>query len=571
MFVALAKEKTMKENIQHLYHYFYPMRSPIYIVLLCTLVLVLSTKKITDESIVSSQEITSSQGDIPRYLINGVYFYDLIRDLPITNPFEHASRYFARYPTLTLGHHPLLLGIAEVPFYAVFGISIFSARLTIVFFMLLAAITWFLLVKAIYGDTIAFSSTLLFVTTPFIVKYSRIVMSEIPTLALIILSTYLFYQYCESDKKFYAFAAAVSLALSVYAKHTAVFIFPVVFFYLLIRKGIRSLLRKEVLISALIIGLLVSPLVLITLKFSHYTLAAVKTTTLNFSSWYYFIKVLWQEHLTLPILALSLISIAVSVFQRDKRAIMFLLWIVSCYLMNVYLGYNFVRPEHRASRFAIFWIPPYCLFAATTVNFFRYRPWKVLASTILIVIAGYQLAVAFQTDLEYARGYEEAAQYIVAHRKGESVLYSNFSTKDPGFFVFFVRKHDPDRDLIVLRANKILATSEMSRIVEERITHREDIYEILKSYGVGYIVIGDRKTKSRSIEWLREEVQSEKFIVHKEVTLRSNKPDVNNLLLSIYEYKDYTPPQEETILDMKIPLMGDSIKIRFGDLLQNNK
>jgi hypothetical protein len=558
----------MKQKIQNLYHYFYQIRVPVYIVLLCILVLVLSTKGITDESIVSSQGITSSQGDIPRYLINGVYFYDLIGDLPIINPFEHASRYFARYPTLTLGHHPLLLGIAEVPFYAVFGISIFSARLTIVFFMLLAAIAWFLLVRAIYGDAIAFLSTSLFVTTPFIVKYSRIVMSEIPTLALIILSTYLFYQYCESDKKLYVFAAAVSLALSVYAKHTAVFIFPVIFFYLLIRKGFRSLIRKEVLVSALIIGLLVSPFVLITLKFSHYSLAAVKTTTLDFSSWYYFIKVLWQEHLTLPILVFSLIAIAVSVFQRDKRAIIFLLWIVSCYLMNVYLGYNFVRPGHRASRFAIFWIPPYCLFAAITVNFFRYRFWKVLTSAILVVIAGYQFSLAFQTGLEYVRGYEEAAQYIVAHRKGASVLYSNISVQDPGFFVFFVRKHDPDRELIVLRANKILATSEMSRIVEERIRQPEDIYEILQNYGVGYIVMGDRRTQSRSIEWLREEVQSEKFILRQKITLRSNKPDVNNLLLSIYEYKDYTPPKKETILDMNIPLMGDSIKIRFGDLLR---
>jgi hypothetical protein len=546
----------MKEKIQGLY--FVLTRSAIYIVLLCTVVLVLSTKGITDESTVSLH------GDMPKYLMNGVYFYDLIGDLPITDPFEHASRYFARYPALSLGHHPLLLGVAEAPFYAIFGVSVFSAKVTIVFFMLLAAIAWFLLVRSIYDETVAFLSSLLFITTPFIISYSRQVMSEIPTVALIIVATYFFYQYCESEKKKYAFATAIALSLSVYAKHVAVFMFPVFLCYLVINKGVRRLIQKELIISYLIIIVLILPLVFITLKFSQHNVSAVTSpisSKLMLSNILFHIKAISANQLTLPVVILSLLSICVSVFKRDKRALLFLLWILSCYLLITYLGITRLRDT-------IYWIPVFSLFAATTIKFFQYRSWKVLVSSMLFVIIGYQFVSAFQKKPEYAIGYEQAAKYVVENRKGESVLYSGVN--DTGYFIFFIRKHDSSRDLIVLRANKILATSKMSRIIEERINKREGIYEVLNNFGVGYIVIEDKETGSRALDWLRKEVKSEKFILRKKIILKSKRSYANNVPLSIYEYKEYTPPKEGMILHMNIPLMGDSIEIPFKDLFQKN-
>ncbi len=550
----------MKEKLKNLYDYSYSTRSAIYLALLCAVVIVLSTKGITEESVIAMN------GDMPKYLMNGVYFYDLIGDLPIINFFEHAYRYFARYPALSLGHHPILLGIAEVPFYAIFGITVGSARLTIVFFMLLATISWFLLIRSVYDEIVAFLSSLLLVTTPFIVEFSRIVMSEIPTLALIILATYFFYQYCQLDDKKYAFLTAVILVLSLYSKQIAIFMLPVFFFYLLIQKGPKRLIRKDLIISYIIVIVLSLPLILITLKFSQGNVAWVTQKTvgsrLSLSNLSFYLKMLWENHLTLPVLIGSLISIFVSLYRRDKRSMIFLFWIIGCYLLLTSLGIQ------KNARYAMYWIPPFCLFAAMSVNIFRYRSWRVLVSTILLVIAGYQFAVAFRMEPAYASGYEEAAKYVVENRKGESVLFSG--VKDTGYFIFFVRKHDPDRELIVLRSDKVLATSRMSSIIKERITKREEIYEILKDYGVGYVVIEDTETGSRSLEWLREEVKSAKFILRKEIPLRSSARKVNNVPLAVYEYKEYTPPKEGVLFHINIPLMGDSIEVPFKDLFQKN-
>jgi hypothetical protein len=183
------------------------------------------------------------------------------------------------------------------------------------------------------------------------------------------------------------------------------------------------------------------------------------------------------------------------------------------------------------------------------------------------VIVGYQFAVSFQLELTYANGYEEAARYVVEERKGESVLFS--SNVDTGYFIFFVRKHNPSQDLIVLRADKILATSHMRRIVEERISKREEIYEILRDFGICYVVIEDQEFKSRPLEWLREEVKSDKFILRKRILIRSNNHNLRDVVLSIYEYTGYTPPRRGKILHMNIPLIGDSIAVKLDDLLHN--
>ena len=69
----------------------------------------------------------------------------------------------------------------------------------ILFFFLLAGVSWFFLVALFYERYIAFLSTVLFITTPFIVSYSRVVLSELPTLSLIILASYLFFRFLETE------------------------------------------------------------------------------------------------------------------------------------------------------------------------------------------------------------------------------------------------------------------------------------------------------------------------------------------------------------------------------------
>lgn len=535
------------------------LKTVISLILLCSIVIILSAKGINDENNIVMN------GDMPRYLMNGVFFYDAVTSGHFVDVLDYAHLYFAKYPALSLGHHPILLGVAEAPFYAVFGISVFSARLTIIFFMLIGTIAWFLLIKLIYDQSVALFSSLLLITTPFIVEYSRMVMPEIQALSLLIVATYFLCLYCEFDKRWYAYAFAGSILLSIYSKHLVIFMLPVFLIYLLKKKGLKGLVAKEVVISAVVFILLMIPLSIITLHYSQDNVAGVVSRTisdrLSYPTLSYPLKSLWYYHLAHPVFILGFIAILVAVSRRDKRAAIFLYWIIFEFMFSIVVGIH-LFPRHI--RYTIYWIPAFCLFAATLVIFFQKRSLKITISVILCVVIVYQFVLTFQTKLEYVNGYEKAAEYIATNKKGKCVLYH--SVGDTGYFVFFLRKHNHDRDLIILRADKILATSRMNRIVEDKMTKREEIYDVLTELGVGYVVVADIKSESPILELLRKETKSDKFILRKKIILSSSAQRINKATLNIYEYKDYTKPKEDAVINMDIPLMGESISVMLKDL-----
>src|SRR5437899_4828073 len=111
----------------------------------------------------------------------------------------------------------------------------------------------------IYDETIAFISSLLFVTTPYIVKFSRVVMSEIFSLSFIILTIYLFFKYYKSDKNRYAFTLSVILIMSICARYTSIFMIPIFLCYLILQKDLKKLINKNMIIAYISIIVLLLP------------------------------------------------------------------------------------------------------------------------------------------------------------------------------------------------------------------------------------------------------------------------------------------------------------------------
>ena len=58
--------------------------------------------------------------------------------------------------------------------------------------------------------------------------------------------------------------------------------------------------------------------------------------------------------------------------------------------------------------------------------------------------------------------------------------------------------------------------------------------------------------------------------MRKSIPIRSNDYRLNDVELAIYEYKEYTPPKRGKVLHMNIPLMDDSITVKFDDLLNED-
>jgi 4-amino-4-deoxy-L-arabinose transferase-like glycosyltransferase len=224
----------------------------------------LGARGITDESSVMLG------GDMARYVMDGVFLHDLIepRRLELSDLEDYAERYYARYPALSLGHHPPLLFVALVPFFAIFGVSLFAARLTALTFFVFAAWGLYSLAKRTFGWQAASWATLLFVTNVYVLRSGQYLLSEMPMVAFVLASINALLTYGDTQKaKHFAWFVACAVA-SLYAKQLAIFMAPVYIAVLVTRLGWRSLLRRHVVILTLTGTVLVAPLAAATLALS---------------------------------------------------------------------------------------------------------------------------------------------------------------------------------------------------------------------------------------------------------------------------------------------------------------
>ena len=270
-------------------------------------------------------------------------------------------------------------------------------------------------------------------------------------------------------------------------------------------------------------------------------------------------KMLIHSSTMAPVLCLAILSGTLATLNRDRRLVLFGVWVLLCFFQLVYIRFHDFR-------YAIYLLPPLFLLSAWLPELLENRFLKRVSLAAIIALTVYQFAGVTLSGPERTEGYEQAARYVVENRKGGAVLFS--SAVDTGYFIFFVRKHDPGRKMIILRADKMLVTSCMDKIVEERVTSREEIYDLLKDYGVAYVVFEDTRFDSPPLEWLREEVKSERFILRKSVTLDSTRKNLKHVELKIYEFKDQAPPKPGIMLDLHIPLMAGSIEVNYDDLLR---
>lgn len=552
-------------------------------------VLILCTKGLTNNGNVSLQ------GDMPRYLMNGVFFHDSLQDLPFADPVQYAKEYYAKYPALTVGHHPLLPSLAVVPAFFIFGISIFSGKVTTLGFIFFGIVAWYELVKKLYDSHIAVLSSLLFLTSPMIVKFSRVMLSEIPALALIMIATYWFFRFCENERTYEAIGYVLSFVFACYAKQLVIFMFPIFFVYLGVTKGMRFLVKPQTMISCLAMILLLIPLAVMTWKLSPSNVSVVTSKMvqpaepkaeevkiegvvvveeeqpgfiesgvsyihwkLTSIDWMVFPTVLAREQVSIVPLVLSVGAFIVMAWRREKRSLYFMLWILAMYGQVTMMGVTLPR-------FGIYWIPPVCLFAALSLDVVNSRVWRVVVALLLVSSVGYQFSLGYALEPDYAKGYEDAASYIVNHSKGASVLYS--AKVDTGYFTFFIRKLDLAGRMVVLRADKVLSTSLLNRIVEEKVSDSEELYSMLQNYGTCYVVMEEVPYESPALRLLAEEVQGEHFIRQHTIPIESNSDRLKGVNIGIFEYRDCTPPNKLATVNFNIPLANQSIGLKFSDVI----
>ncbi len=536
------------------------------VLLACALVLstFLSARGITDEAAVSLH------GDMPRHMMNGVFLFDALRSgavWSVQGAVDFAQEYFVRYPALSLGHHPPLLAVLLVPFFAVFGVSVFAARLAIVACVLVANVGLFSVTRRLYGATAAGWTSLLFAAQSFVVPYGQQVMSEAPLLAVVLLAVDALLRFRLSERTRDYAVFVLLAAATLYAKQIAIFMFPT--FALTLVVGTpwlrRRLLRRDVLLLTLLGAAATAPIVAATFILSPYNVAVVANTTATDVSKVTAVATgvilpsIFDAQLSLPLLIALIGGLGLGLARRDTRLLFVLFWIAM-----VIGGVALVIGPYEAPRYAVLAVPAYCLCAASLVTVAHTR-WRLAVMAGLAFVVVWDATAAAAIRPVGAGGYEEAATFTMTDRSSPTILYS--ASVDTGYFVFFVRKHDPAGHQVVLRADKMLTTSMMGDLsVEERIEDPGEIYAILNEYGTRFVVIEDRATGSTPIDWLRDELYGDQFVERLRVPIETSDRRLRDVDLVVFEYLAAVEPNPDAVVDVNLPIIGRGIQLRLSDI-----
>lgn len=492
--------------------------------------------------------------DENRHVMTGVFFRDLLLDLPLDRLQGYAVDYYLQYPALGLTVWPPLFHGIEGVFMLAFGTSYLAARLLVGLFSALACLYLFLLVRRTHGTFPAALAVLLFGLAPLVFLLSRYVMLEMPALAFALAAIYHFVRYLDASKPGDIYLAAAASALFALTRFESFFLLAFFALSILALRRFDLFRRREVWLAALLaLGLVIPVYVPLVAVFGRaHLLVSVQGAAEGPTFWehavYYPRSLLRQIGPLTAVFAILGFLVALRPVPGRVR------WPYFALAAATYLVFSPLAELQE--RHAVYWYPAFALFAVEGIEWLAARLKSPSAKPALAALA---VAGALWTAVSgrslYLRGYEEAARYVVENSRNSCFAFMDGFLN--GNFIYQIRRHDPERNLGVLRGDKILygVLSEPGNAYEEYAGGEQEILDTLYRYDPELIVVEQPQVAFQipMAGRLRKVLAShpERFERVKSFPLDTNVPAFAGVRLDVYRSKVRNPhPETKVSFDM---------------------
>jgi hypothetical protein len=393
-------------------------------------------------------------GDETRHVMTGVFVHDAIRDGAIRDPRAYAERYYAQYPCLGLLVWPPGFYIVEGMAMLAFGPYHEVARGLVLAYLTVALVYFFRFVHRTHGETTATVAVMILALSREVFVNSRAVMLEVPTLACALGAMFHFERYIAERRPRDLLLLAIWTVAAGLHRYDAIFLAPY-FGIRLVMVGKLSLIRSRSVIvtgAAILAGLApVYWLAYLTVGQQHALATGsgsnpdvVRHGTERFT--YYILSLDFQLGLVTTIA--GVVGLWLSIRSDRFRSRPY--WALA---LIVYLC--FAALAEQETRHTIYWLPAWCVWAAeAALAPIRKsgRRWWTLA--IVAFVVGSAGCWTLRQPVPWVRGYSDAAEFVSSKIDGPGVVI--FDGHFDGTFIYALRARDPDRQLWVVRGDKLL-------------------------------------------------------------------------------------------------------------------
>ena len=491
--------------------------------------------------------------DEAQHAVTGLFVADALHDLPIRHPVQYAYRYYAQYPAVAILHWPPLFYLFEGLSFMLFGPSVVSARLTVIFFAVVLLYQWFLLVEELQDSYTAFVCAVVLGLLPTMLVFEKTIMLEIPSLALGVAVIRHWIRYLQEGRRSSLFWFGFWLVAALLCKQTSVYLLVFCLLTVLVTKKWDRVFRRDMLWVAVLVTVLAGPfLVLMLLLQGNAVANDLSSHRMNG------IERLTYYARTLPatfppaLLALAVLGLLLArKWNTRGQATMMVCWIVAGYVTFSFFG-------QRESRFAIYWFPPLVYFAVGLLTEFFQKPrlrWAMrgVAALLVAIVA----LPAWSQQRPYISGYKDIASQLVNQYHAGIVL---FDGRVPGNFVFYMRALDPKRHFVVLRKSLYADDIRPGQNSEELLHSREDLADAFRRDGIRFVVVSENTPLRFGVQRiLREQLQSDQFQLLGRFPISSNEASWKGESLLLYENKQWTPPADKLLRIRMLTLPYDIV------------
>ncbi len=449
-----------------------------------------------------------SMHDEGTHVMTGVYFADLLTDLPLSHPVQYTYEFYARYSTLGLIHWPPFFPFVEGLVFRVFGPTILAARVTVLLFALLGLTFWFLLIRELLDPWAAAFAALAIALLSSVVVYEQAVMLEVPSLALCIAATYFWLRFLRTQRTRTLAWFIITASLAVLTKQQSIYLVPFCLLSAVVAGKWRSLVSRRGLLILGASALLVVPFYALAVKLHLSSIAdhVVTRHGLRPSGLLFYLRAVPRE-IGWPVLALSLSGIALSCWWGRRRdAAVMLSWIVACFLT-----FSFVNA--REPRYFMYALPPIVYFACWpfVIDFRAFRLKFFLCAASVVLLLTY-LPTDWHVKYASVSGYADAVQGILQRIPGREILLFDGEDVDSNNVSFYLRLQDQQRRFVLFRkglyTTRILAMFGSTELVHTR----SQLQAMLAAYGIKHVLItDDTKVLHPSERLLRELLTTSQF------------------------------------------------------------
>ena len=361
--------------------------------------------------------------DGPQYANAAAMIRDWIRSGQLLHPFAFARANYAQYPAFSVPYHPPgypgLLGA----FFLMTGVSYSSARVFIALLLGLAGCSFYVILRRFAVDRgPAFVCTLLLLTMPEIVTWSRDTMSEIPALAFVLVGSFGFLRWLETVRYRDAAFAFGFAALAFFSKINVIGVLLAWPFWIALRGSWRKMFSPSLLVPAVLFVAVVTGWSIFFIPFARYETQSSMTPAhgaaplpdANLLVYLYGLPAMtgWS------LLVVSVLGLVVALHLPEWRrlAAMWLAW------FGAYLVFLLMLPLHYEARYLTFALP--ALAALAAMLFFarsrsRVPEWIAYA---LVGVALVENVVRLRHQSSGVIGYKQMADRLAALNEPGNVL-----------------------------------------------------------------------------------------------------------------------------------------------------